>query len=228
MEHSLSMAASLAAAGFTTVYCTPHLMPGCYEASNDQVRNAVADLQGRLSENSIPLTLLPGREYWLDEFLPTLLEDPLPLGNTQQILIEIPFHLSGDMVRQLLYRVVHSGFTPVIAHPERCPLLEPFVRRAGYRGLMETFNSLLAGGRRGWRMHSKNDATGNPLLDYLRDLGCSFQGNLGSFNGFYGVRAKAVAEELRQLGVYDRYGSDLHSPEHAHMILGAVTGLECK
>ncbi len=38
------------------------------------------------------------------------------------------------------------------------------------------------------------DATGNPLLDYLRDLGCCFQGNLGSFTGFYGGQVKAVAE----------------------------------
>ena len=31
----------------------------------------------------------------------------------------------------------------------------------------------------------------NPLLAYLRDLGCSFQGNLGSFTGFYGDQVKA-------------------------------------
>jgi len=32
MEQSLAMASALSAAGFSTVYCTPHQMRGSYEA----------------------------------------------------------------------------------------------------------------------------------------------------------------------------------------------------
>jgi protein-tyrosine phosphatase len=219
MEHSLAMAASLAAAGFSEVYCTPHLMRGCYETGNDEVRQAVVELQERLDLTGIPLSLRPGREYCLDEYLLAYLEDPLPLGDSRLILVEIPPLITADMVRQLLFGVVRSGFTPVIAHPERCQLLEPTARRAAGRGLLSTIKSMIAGGDRGSRDSNQFDTTGNPLLDYLRDLGCSFQGNLGSFSGFYGRQVKIVAEALRSRGVYDRYGSDLHAPEQAGRVL---------
>jgi protein-tyrosine phosphatase len=219
MEQSVAMASALSAAGFTTVYCTPHLMRGCYEAGNNEIRRSIARLQERLDSKNIPLTLLPGREYCLDEYLLDALADPLTLGNSRLVLVEIPAHLTAVMVRQLLYEVVRFGFTPVIAHPERCQLLEPVVRRTGNGSVLDAFKSLLTGGRNGGMEIDPPNTTGNSLLDYLRDLGCGFQGNLGSFSGFYGRRVKVAAETLRSMGIYDRYGSDLHAPEQAEVIL---------
>ena len=218
IEQSVTMAAALAAAGFTTVYCTPHLMRGCYEAVNDDVRRGIAALQERLERDDISLVLRPGREYCLDEYLLTYLQDPLPLGDSRLILVEIPPRITADMVRQLMYAVVRSGFVPVIAHPERCHLLEPVTRRAAGRGFMSVLKNVISGADRN-NSDEQSSASGNPLLDYLRDLGCSFQGNLGSFTGFYGRQVQSVAEALRRRGVYDRYGSDLHAPEQATRIL---------
>jgi len=219
IEQSLAMASALSAAGFGTVYCTPHLIRGCYEAGNDEVRQGVAELQERLDSRGIPLALRPGREYCLDEYLLASLADPLTLGDSRLVLVEILPHITADMVRRVLYGVVRSGFTPVIAHPERCRLLEPALDRSGGRGFLGTVKSLFAGGRRGRQKQGTSDTTGNPLLDYLRDLGCSFQGNLGSFSGFYGRQVMAAAESIKGAGLYDRFGSDLHAPEQAGMIL---------
>jgi protein-tyrosine phosphatase len=219
IDQSLAMAELLAAHGFTTVHCTPHLIRGCYEAGNDAVRQGIAELQERIDARNIPLTLMAGREYSLDEYLSTYLEDPLPLGDSREILVEIPPHVTSDMVRQLIYGVARSGFTPVIAHPERCHLLEPAARRRADRGLIGTIKRLIAGSDRNNADHDPSGSTGNSLLDYLRDLGCSFQGNLGSFSGFYGSQVKAAADALYSRSIYDRYGSDLHSPEHAGRIL---------
>jgi len=222
MEQSLAMASALSAAGFSTVYCTPHQMRGSYEAGNDAVRQGVAALQERLNSTQIPLTLLPGREYFLDEYLLDALHEPLTLGDSRLVLIEIPSSLAAEMVRQVLFQVVRSGLTPVIAHPERCQLLEPLVRRTGRKSVLDTFKGLFAGSLHGGRDLNQPETTGNPLLDYLRDLGCAFQGNLGSFSGFYGRRVKATAEALRSMGIYDRYGSDLHVPGQAEAILRLV------
>jgi protein-tyrosine phosphatase len=223
MQQSLAMAEALAAAGFRTVYCTPHRMPGCCEASNALVRQGVAELQARLQERKIPLLLLPGCEYSLDEYLLASLDDPLPLGESRLLLIEILPHLSADMVRQVLYDVVRRGFTPVIAHPERCQRLAPVVQNSGGNHLFGSIKNLFAGGRRDNGEQALPGQTGNPLLDYLRDLGCFFQGNLGSFQGCYGRRVQSAAQALKELGVYDRYGSDLHAPEQAALILAAPT-----
>jgi protein-tyrosine phosphatase len=217
IDRSLAMAELLSGYGFTTVHCTPHLIRGCFEADTGEVLQGIVALQERIDAQNIPLTLLPGREYYLDEFLPEFLEDPLPLGDSRQILVEIPPRTTADMVRQLIYQVVRSGFTPVIAHPERCQLLEPASGRSSTGGLLGTLKGLF--GSRDTTNQNRPDSTGNPLLDYLRDVGCGFQGNLGSFTGFYGPEIKSVAETLRAAGIYDRFGSDLHAPEHAVRIL---------
>jgi protein-tyrosine phosphatase len=219
---ALAMAASLAGAGFTKVYCTPHLIRGCYDATNDEVCRAVAELQERLNAIDIPLTLFAGREYCLDEYLLTALQTPLPLGDSRLVLVEIPAQISCDMARNLIYGVVLSGFTPVIAHPERCPLLALPVRRTANTGILGSISSLLISNRNNGAQQARPGASGNQLLDYLHGLGCSFQGNLGSFRGFYGHQVKAAAEALQQLGIYDRYGSDLHTPEQAKLVLGGV------
>lgn len=215
MQQSLAMASALAAAGFRNVYCTPHRMPGCYEADNNQVRRGVTELQEQLQERGIPLTLLSGCEYSLDEYLLASLADPLLLGESRQILVEILPRLTAERVRQVLYDVVRSGFTPVIAHPERCQLLEPLPLRPEGNKFLTSFKSFVS------VSHEQDDSemTGPPLLDYLRELGCSFQGNLGSFKGFYGRRVQSAANSLKGLGIYDRYGSDLHSPEQAKLVL---------
>lgn len=220
-EQSLAMAGLLSTHGFTTVYCTPHQLHGAYEASNDQVRRGTAELQQMIRSRDIPLTLLPGREYYLDEYLLHLLEDPLPLGDSKLILIEIPSSAAVEMVRQIFYEIVRAGFTPVVAHPERCALLTPRRKHVENPGLWCAMARFMSGGVRQEPSHGAGKGSDNPLLDYLRDLGCSFQGNLGSFNGFYGGQTKIAAEALRSLGVYDRYGSDLHAPEHARRILGS-------
>jgi protein-tyrosine phosphatase len=121
------------------------------------------------------------------------------------------------MVRRLLYDVVRSGFTPVIAHPERCPLLEP---PAHPNGNGKIRGHLLGGGPRNGHDHRPPDAAENPLLSYLRDLGCSFQG--GSFSGFYGGQVMRTAELMRGAGLYNRYGSDLHTPEQAKIVLSGL------
>jgi len=229
IEESAALAAALAAGGFTEVYCTPHLVRGIHEAGNDEVRRGVEKLQERLDADGIPVTLRSGREYCLDEYLREALEDPLPLGDSRQILVELLPHATADMVRRLLYDVVRSGFTPVIAHPERSPLLAPPHHPDGNGGLLGTLRHLFPGmgngntahgpGGIGHAEHAQEASVENPLLSYLRDLGCSFQGNLGSFTGFYGGQVKRAAESMRGAGIYDRYGSDSHTVEQARIVL---------
>jgi protein-tyrosine phosphatase len=179
----------------------------------------VVTLQERLNASGIPITLRSGREYCLDEYLQAALDDPLPLGDSRLLLVEIPPHATADMVRRLLYDVVRAGFTPVLAHPERSPLLDPSGPHAGNGGIRGVLGQLLGGGGHHGHARRSSDSANNPLLAYLRDLGCSFQGNLGSFSGFYGGQVKRTAESMRDAGIYDRYGSDVHSLEQAKLVL---------
>src|SRR5450759_172716 len=129
MDDSVAMAVALRKAGFASVYCTPHLIKGGFDADNEAVRTAVAALQKRLNAENINLELFPGREYYLDEFLPDYLKDPLPLGDTRFLMIEIPNYTPDQLARETCFRIKRSGFIPLIAHPERCSLFAPPEKR---------------------------------------------------------------------------------------------------
>lgn len=201
IDESVEMATALQKAGFTAVYCTPHLIKGCFDADNDAVRATTAALQKRLKAENIQLELFPGREYYLDEFLPDYLKDPLPLGETKYIMFEIPGHIPPDYVKETCFRISREGFIPMIAHPERCNLFTMPQKRE-----MAWF--------RFTNSHRKAELSkpkGSSLLDYLKDLDCAFQGNLGSFLGLYGSQPQKTANILKNMDVYTHFGTDLHS-----------------
>ncbi len=229
------MARLLRDAGYGEVYCTPHLIKGVYEAGNEAVRRGAGALQAALDREGIDLKLHAGREYYLDEFLADYLNDPLPLGETGQLLVEIPHHAPVELVKETLYRIRQKGLIPLIAHPERCRLLE--LPPPTKQGVWEWFkvqgskfkvqnegpfdlNSLESLESKTLNVERRTlNGQSNSLLDYLIDLDCQFQGNRGSFAGYYGDRARASAERLREMGLYNCFGSDGHDVEGLKAVL---------
>jgi protein-tyrosine phosphatase len=211
LDESLAMARALVAAGYQQVCCTPHCMHGVYGNDRQSVQQAVAALQRELNAAGIPLQLLAGMEYYLDEFFPEQLADPLPLGSTRLLLVEPPNRAHPEVVRENIFRIVRKGFIPLFAHPERLPSLvwEDAKPAAG-------FWSRLAGGFAG----ARSAAPAFDLRD-LRALGCQFQGNLGSLGGYYGSEVKARAQSLLQAGFYQRFGTDGHHQRGLTQILSA-------
>ena len=211
LEESLAMARTLVAAGYRQVCCTPHCMHGVYGNDRQSVLQAVAALQRELDAAGIALHLLAGMEYYLDEFFPEQLADPLPLGSTRLLLVEPPSRAHPEVVRENLFRIVRKGLIPLLAHPERLAALvwEDPKPAAG-------FWSRLTGGF----TTSRSPAPAFDLRD-LRALGCQFQGNLGSLGGYYGTEVKARAQSLLQAGFYHRFGTDGHHQRGLTQILSA-------
>ncbi len=212
LNESVEMARALARAGYRQVYCTPHLIKGVYDAGNDAVRNGTEELQLILDREGIDLRLVPGREYYLDEFFLDYLKEPLPLGDTGLLLIEIPNAAPEKLVKNTLYRLQQKGFTPLIAHPERCRLLEPktvtSVQWKRFRGLFSRLPITL----------HQSEVTDPTLLLHLIDSGCQFQGNLGSFTGHYGEKVRHKAAKFLAAGIYTHFGSDLHSVQQRDIL----------
>jgi len=202
IDDSVAMAAALRDAGFTKVYCTPHLIKGSYEADNQAVRTSVATLQTRLNQENITLELLPGREYYLDEYLSGYLKDPLLLGDTRYVMIEIPSHSTAEFVKDTLFKIACGRHIPMIAHPERCGLLAIPQKRETSSWLRFSKPKHKIPGAKPYEP---------VLLDYLKDLGCAFQGNLGSFEGWYGSDIRRTAKHFQQQGILTHYGTDAHS-----------------
>ncbi len=215
LSESLAIAAILAEAGFSEVHCTPHSISGAYEASPARVRQTTLELQEVLEKAGIPLRVFSGSEYYCDEFLLSRLLDPLPLGSTNMILMEAPLQTTPALLSSIAYQVVLRGHTPLIAHPERCPLLHPEERSE--RASNSILSSVLRFANTRFRTQNSKLKTENAIFsertlpEILLSLGCRFQGNLGSFAGIYGERVKKAAIKNLQKGLYDCLGSDAHA-----------------
>jgi protein-tyrosine phosphatase len=216
LTEAVELSMALHGAGFHSVHCTPHYIRGFHDADNGQVLDAIGQMQDQLVQRGIPLRLLQGREYYLDEFFPEVIADPLTLGDSRLLLVEIPPHANADFVRASLSQAVSAGLIPLIAHPERCRLLDPpEVRETLTSGFLGFFRRPLPAERQ------PSTVGGRPtLLEYLRDIGCAFQGNLGSFVGLYGEGVRKVAMMHLASGLYSHFGSDAHSPHGLGRWLG--------
>lgn len=205
LAESLAMARYLAGAGVRTVHCTPHAIRGSYDTTPDIVRAATADLQQALTRAGIDLKLRPGIEYLLDEFFPVQLDNPLPLGDSDLLLVESYSTLPLSHLKEYLFAIVRAGFRPLLAHPERNARFAPPELRSG----------LLARLRR-----PPSDETPSDILAELQDMGCLFQGNLGSLTGYYGRQVQSAARTIHDRGLYHVFGSDVHSLAHCRAMLG--------
>jgi protein-tyrosine phosphatase len=158
-------------------------------------------------------------EYYLDEYFPQALDDPQPLGATSFLLVEAPSQADPALVRENIHQAVRYGFVPLFAHPERTLFLDP--TPAGEGAWTRLGRAL-----RFFSSPPSSSPTVFPPdseLGYLREMGCLFQGNLGSFAGVYGSRVRQRAAAMHRAGLYRCFGSDGHSPDSLGKVL---TGLK--
>jgi len=203
LDESLGMARILSDFGFTTVHCTPHRIRGSYENDPPRVARATRIMQCLLDQAGIPLELVAGGELYADEFLSEQLSGAPTIGAARCVLVEVPFRGGAELLRPMVATFARLGLTPMIAHPERCKAFEPAVKEQGLRGAL----SFVLGKAK------VQDLDGSEVAG-LRQGGCRFQGNLGSFAGHYGGEVRERALLFLRAGIYSCLGSDAHRTEH--------------
>jgi len=139
LNESLEMARIAAADGTTHLFATPHHRD--YRSlSRYNVADRVAELQSKLDETDIQLTLIPGHEVRLydDMFDDWDKELAGPLGGSRYVLAEPLFHRYNKRTDDMLFELFDRGYIPIMAHPERISpiqenlsLIEPFLARGG-------------------------------------------------------------------------------------------------
>jgi len=210
VSDSIEMARALVGFGFATVHCTPHLIKGGFENPPEQVKQATRSLQRVLNEAGVALRLVPGTEHYLDEFFPERIPGALTVGSTRYLLVEVPFRSGAELIPAMVTRLRSNGLLPLFAHPERCSMFQPQARDEGMRGAL----SFVLGRRK------EPDLEGSLVLN-LKEAGCRFQGNIGSFAGVYGSVVKQRAILFLKHGVYSCLGSDAHTSQGLAEILSS-------
>ncbi|MGA8806345.1 MAG: CpsB/CapC family capsule biosynthesis tyrosine phosphatase [Thermoanaerobaculia bacterium] len=119
LAESVDLCRMAAEEGIETIVATPHVLRGRWQnTSRAQLTKILDDLRAAVGDR--PRIIL-GSEYFfghdMDEMLRT--ESILPLAGGRYVLVEFSSNNVPPLVRDPLYRVQLSGWTPVIAHPER-------------------------------------------------------------------------------------------------------------
>ena len=138
--------------GISVIACTPHILPGVYNNDGPKISAAVAELQGKLDDEGIPLVLTTGADVHVaPDILSGLRNGRVPsLRGSRYLLLEPPQTIVPPRFEDYLFSLVSAGYVPIITHPERLAwpdsdydLFRRIVRLGGWMQL--TGGSLLGG-----------------------------------------------------------------------------------
>lgn len=125
-DQSLQMARMAVEDGIKAIVCTPHCIPGLFDNTRTHVLEAVDRFRTKLGEANIPLEVYPGSELRLELDLGDRIEsgEILTMNDTgRYALIELPPEMLPPHLDNYFWDLQSRGITPIIAHPERHPVL---------------------------------------------------------------------------------------------------------
>jgi protein-tyrosine phosphatase len=121
-ESSIELMQALQSAGVEEIACTPHIRSDKGWMNTRALQEK--QLQGMrrmMEEHGVKITLHQGAEHYLDGTL--MMEVPneewVPYGQSQYILLELPYHAPPPHLFEVLHQVALRKFRIVLAHLER-------------------------------------------------------------------------------------------------------------
>ena len=125
IEETLEMARIAVSEGVHHIICTPHYIQYSDYYNKKQVEALVDEMNERLNEEGISLTLSAGHEVYMTPDLPKLVQEGevSTLNNTQYLLVEFPMNDIPLYAEDVFYELRLMGLTPILAHPERYPMI---------------------------------------------------------------------------------------------------------
>ena len=183
IEDSIAIARIAAENGTRTMLATPHRKDVAELSSVQRIRVLTAELQRRIHDEDIPLTLALGMENHIDSALPddVIAGKALTMNGSRYILVEMPFFgniAERDFVEDALLGIQAQGLTPVFAHPER---IQAFQQQP-------------------------------ELLERCINMGMLSQLTRGSLLGHWGEEVRQFSLDLLRQGMARIISSDTHSP----------------
>lgn len=108
--------------GITDIIVTPHHCSGDFINHRSKILTEMEDLKNIINKNNIDINVYPGQEIRINGDLVDELELSmnLSLNHSSYVLIEFPFTEVPNYAEKLFFDLQMKGYTPVIAHPERC------------------------------------------------------------------------------------------------------------
>ncbi|MFH0962417.1 MAG: CpsB/CapC family capsule biosynthesis tyrosine phosphatase [Planctomycetota bacterium] len=119
---ALQMCRRAEAETVTAIVATPHMCDDLFDVLSADALQATEILQRLCRADGLSLAILPGADVRLHPELPEKIEarQALTLGDAgRYVLLELPEQIAPMQTIAFLERLVATGPTPVISHPER-------------------------------------------------------------------------------------------------------------
>lgn len=122
LETSLKLAQAAVDDGITHALMTPHHLNGKYTNHKQDVIKETGEFQQALTDHGIDLTVFPSQEVRLSADIPEALENDDILFCDEDgtyMLLEFPSEDVPMYAKDMTFRLLGEGITPIIVHPER-------------------------------------------------------------------------------------------------------------
>ncbi|WP_017548147.1 tyrosine-protein phosphatase [Salinicoccus carnicancri] len=108
--------------GITDIIATPHHYSGDFINPKSQIVSKMVEVIDIIEKHQLDINIYPGQEIRINGDLVNELETDvnLPLNQSQYVLVEFSFTEIAGYTENLFFDLQMNGYTPVIAHPERC------------------------------------------------------------------------------------------------------------
>lgn len=118
IDQSKELLSALHDIGVHTLYCTPHIMHSVYDNTPEIIQSTYNTLKEEARLRNIKLHV--AAEYMLDDgFAKQLKAGPLLAYPNREVLVEMNYVRAPLSLHQHIFELRTSGYTPVLAHPER-------------------------------------------------------------------------------------------------------------
>lgn len=121
MADSLDMLRGMVALGYRKVITTPHIMSDGYPNTPAIILAGLERVRAAAQAENLPIQIEAAAEYYLDEQFDRYLAEGLMSfgGDKRYVLFETSYVTKPLSLRNALFRMQSSHYTPVLAHPER-------------------------------------------------------------------------------------------------------------
>lgn len=116
-EESLELITEMKKLGFSKIIGTPHTYSGLYENSIESIESAYKKLKiNEIRDINIDFA----SEYMLDKtIIERVRNKEILCLNENYVLVEMSYISMPVNLNEILFEIIHNGYKPVLAHPER-------------------------------------------------------------------------------------------------------------
>jgi tyrosine-protein phosphatase YwqE len=122
MDDALQLLRGMQEMGYRKLITTPHIMGDHYRNTPEIILRGLKNLQNTAQADGLNLELAAAAEYYDDFDLEQKLQQErlLTFGN-DYLLFEVSYLNEPQNLSALIFNLRTTGYTPVLAHPERYP-----------------------------------------------------------------------------------------------------------